>query len=143
MIWSILDQAKSYVGSSQTESLSPTYPMNPVLAWSKYQSRHDVMTTSRVEEATSPMVNTHCKYDAGISHLNARRGTGSLTAAFFTNSEKVGWSNLAQGESIDRPLRKDESERFVATYISAHEADARAGFEKVSTCSLCVKELPA
>lgn len=41
----------------------PTHPANPVLVLSKYQSKHEVVATSRIEEVTSPMVNTHCGHD--------------------------------------------------------------------------------
>ena len=41
-----------------------THPANPVLALSKYQRRHEVVETSRTEEVTRPIVNTHCSRGA-------------------------------------------------------------------------------
>jgi len=38
----------------------PTHPAKPVLALRRYQSRHEVMMTSRIVDVTSPIVNTHC-----------------------------------------------------------------------------------
>lgn len=51
------------VCSSNSLASPPTHPANPVLALSKYQRRHEVVMTSRIEEVTSPMVNTHYGHD--------------------------------------------------------------------------------
>jgi len=64
-------QLSSFLEQSRFVS---THPANPVLALSKYQRRHEVVITSRTEEVTSPIVNTHCDQRDGVRQSSEREG---------------------------------------------------------------------
>ena len=59
--------------------LAITHPANPVLALSKYQRRHEVVITSRTEEVTSPIVNTHCNQYDNVRQSSEREGVTKQT----------------------------------------------------------------
>lgn len=88
-------------------------------------------TTSRIEEATRPMVKSHCNHDPtdqGGRYYNqpsereTARDTDPFTAAWFTNISKVPYIILMKvNKSADSVIRR----RSEGAYILEHVVDAK------------------